>query len=43
MADGSGSQVPSETVSEFPTTLVPETVGVTVATGELVIWSVEAV
>jgi hypothetical protein len=43
MVDGSGSQVPSETVSGFPTTLVPETAGVTVATGALVTCSVEAV
>jgi hypothetical protein len=43
MEDGSGNQLPSETEREFPTVLVPVTVGVTVATGALVIASVEAV
>jgi hypothetical protein len=43
MEDGFGNQVPSETERELPTVLVPVTVGVTVATGALVIASVEAV
>jgi predicted anti-sigma-YlaC factor YlaD len=43
MLDGDATHVPGETVRTRPLSLVPETVGLTVATGALVIIAVEAV
>ena len=43
MAEGSGSQVPSDEERVLPTNLVPVTTGASVATGALVIASVDAV
>ena len=41
--DGDATQVPSETVRTCPLSLVPETVGLAVTTGALVMIAVEAV
>jgi hypothetical protein len=43
MLGGDATQVPSETVRACPLSLVPETVGLAVATGALVIIAVDAV
>jgi hypothetical protein len=43
MLDGEATQVPLETVRTCPLFLVPETVGLDVATGALVMIAVEAV
>jgi predicted anti-sigma-YlaC factor YlaD len=43
MLDGDAIQSPSETVRSCPLSLVPETVGLAVATGALVMIAVEAV
>jgi hypothetical protein len=43
MLEGDAIQVPSETVRTWPLSLVPETVGLVVATGAPVITAVEAV
>ena len=43
MLDGDATQVPSETVRTCPLSLVPETVGLAVTTGALVMIAVEAV
>ena len=42
MLDGDATHVPGETVRTRPLSLVPETVGLAVATGALVIIAVEA-
>jgi hypothetical protein len=43
MLDGDATHVPEETVRTCPLSLVPETVGLVVATGALVMIAVEAV
>ncbi len=43
MLDGDATQVPSETERTCPLSLVPETVGLAVTTGALVMIAVEAV
>ena len=43
MLDGQATQVPAETFSTCPLSLVPETVGLAVTTGALVMIAVEAV
>ena len=43
MLDGDATQVPAETVRTCPLSLVPETVGLAVTTGALVMIEVEAV